>query len=68
MKLPLGLQISSEKLDSIRADANKGAFDTNWLQEIAADYMAIVELWEMTRDGKMTKDEFFTAIDEMICF
>jgi len=33
-----------------------------------ADYLTIKRFHEKVREGQITKDEFFTAVDELICW
>lgn len=35
---------------------------------IMSDYLAISELHQRVRENKMTKDEFFIAVDTILCW
>lgn len=59
------LDVRDQKLSDL---TKKNPWDAADKDVFTADYLTIKEYHEMVREGKITKDEFFTAVDELICY
>jgi len=67
MALPYSITIVNQYARKIEA-GNYDKLQQNEKDEILADYLTIVELHDKVREHKMSKDEFFAAVDDILCF